>query len=260
MRTGLVSIIMASYNSSEFIGKTIDSIRSQTYENWELLITDDCSTDNSIEVINRYVEEDSRIKLLQLDKNQGAAVARNNSIANASGRYLAFCDSDDLWTIEKLEKQIGFMSKNNVTMTYTSYIISDADNNPIGLVVCHKTISYRQLLRDNKINFSTLVYDTKIVGRMFLPLIKKRHDWAYYLLILKKCSVAYGIIETLAYYPQRNNSLSSGNRAALIKYNLMVYRDVLGYSTVKTWGMFIFVYMPSYIIKKLRNMTTSYTW
>ena len=118
---GLVSIITASFNCSAFIGETIESIQAQTYTNWELLITDDCSTDNSREVINSYADKDPRIRLLRLDKNSGAGIARNNSIREAKGRFIAFCDSDDRWKPEKLERQLAFMTENSYGLTYTSY-------------------------------------------------------------------------------------------------------------------------------------------
>ena len=118
---GLVSIITPSYNSSSFIAETIESILSQTYLNWELLITDDCSTDRSVEIIERYIQRDSRIKLFRLEKNCGAGVCRNRSISEAKGRFIAFCDSDDRWRPEKLEKQLAFMREKDCALSYTSY-------------------------------------------------------------------------------------------------------------------------------------------
>jgi len=122
---GLVSIITPSYNSSSFIAETIESILSQTYLNWELLITDDCSTDRSVEIIERYIQRDSRIKLFRLEKNCGAGVCRNRSISEAKGRFIAFCDSDDRWCPEKLEKQLAFMRGKDCALSYTSYMTCD---------------------------------------------------------------------------------------------------------------------------------------
>ena len=119
----LVSIITPIYNSEKYITETIESIQAQTYTNWELLITDDCSTDQSIDIIKSHQKNDNRIRLFLLDKNQGAGVARNNSIKEANGRYIAFCDSDDLWKQDKLAKQIKFMKENQVSFTYCSYDI-----------------------------------------------------------------------------------------------------------------------------------------
>ena len=120
---GLVSIITPSYNSSSFIAETIESILSQTYLNWELLITDDCSTDRSVEIIERYIQRDSRIKLFRLEKNCGAGVCRNRSISEAKGRFIAFCDSDDRWRPEKLEKQLAFYAREGLCLIL--YLVYD---------------------------------------------------------------------------------------------------------------------------------------
>ena len=125
---GLVSIITPTFNSSKFIGATIESIQNQTYRDWELLITDDGSTDNTVNVINDYQKQDSRIKLFLLKVNSGAGVARNNSIKMACGKYIAFCDSDDLWLPYKLKKQIDFMNNNNLLFTYSSFDIIDEND------------------------------------------------------------------------------------------------------------------------------------
>ena len=125
--TPLVSIITPCYNSAKFIGETIDSIQAQTFKDWELIITDDCSTDNTTEIIERYIAADPRIKLYKLEKNSGGGVARNNSIKAAKGRYIAFCDSDDRWHPWKLAKQLEFMQKNDYAFSYTSYMTCDED-------------------------------------------------------------------------------------------------------------------------------------
>lgn len=130
----LVSIITPSYNSAKFIGKTIDSVISQTYKNWEMIIIDDCSTDSSAEFIKTYEEKDSRIKLVQLKENSGAAVARNIGIQLAQGRFIAFLDSDDSWLPEKLERQIDFMLFNDYSFTYTSYLKVDEGGKVLGIV------------------------------------------------------------------------------------------------------------------------------
>lgn len=135
---GLVSIITPSYDCADFIGETIDSILSQTYTNWELLITDDCSTDKSRDIIREYADNDSRIKLLKLEKNSGAGVARNNSIKEAKGRFIAFCDSDDRWFPDKLEKQLAFMAAKDCQMSHTSYLTCDEVDKITGIVVCRR--------------------------------------------------------------------------------------------------------------------------
>ena len=123
MNKGLVSIIMPSYNTAKYIGESIRSVQNQTYENWELIIIDDCSTDNSEEILKKYSLEDNRICYLKNEKNSGAAVSRNRGLRKAKGKWIAFLDSDDLWDKEKLEKQINFMLKNDYAFTFTDYRI-----------------------------------------------------------------------------------------------------------------------------------------
>ena len=248
---GLVSIITPSFNSSKFITETIEGVLKQTYSNWELLITDDCSTDNSIEIINQYVHQDSRIKLLKLDKNSGAGVCRNKSIEAAKGRYIAFCDSDDVWMPQKLEKQLAFMEKMDCALSYSSYMQMDEDGNESGIVVCNKKITFASLKRDCGIGCLTAIYDTQKVGKMYMSSIRKRQDWGLWLEILAKCKIAYGLKEPLAYYRLRSGSISN-NKINLIKHNINVYRTILKFSLLKSYIFFLFVFMPTYTFKKIK--------
>ncbi|KAA6310586.1 putative teichuronic acid biosynthesis glycosyltransferase TuaG, partial [termite gut metagenome] len=225
----LVSIITPTYNSSQFIKETINSILNQSYTNWELLITDDCSTDNSIEIISQYAQQDSRIKLFCLSENSGAGIARNNSIKYAKGRFIAFCDSDDKWLPEKLEKQVAFMLKHEYALVYSSYFTCTENGKLEGKVLCRPEVSYYDLVKENCIGCLTAMYDTKRLGKIYMPTIRKRQDWALWLITLKQCRYAYGILDPLAIYRLRRNSLSS-NRLNLISYNIKIYRDVLYYS------------------------------
>lgn len=206
---GLVSIITPSYNCENFIACTIEAILKQTYSNWELLITDDCSTDNSIAIIEEYVHKDPRIKLLKLEVNSGAGICRNKSIEAAKGRYIAFCDSDDVWMSQKLEKQLAFMEKKKCALTYSSYMLMNEEGAEKGIVVCRSKLNYHQLKRDNEIGCLTAMYDTEKVGKMYMSSIRKRQDWGLWLEILAKCKVAYGIKEPLAYYRIRKGSISN---------------------------------------------------
>ncbi len=247
---GLVSIITPSYNCSRFIGETISSILSQTYQNWELLITDDYSSDNSREIIQSYADMDSRIRLFCLDRNSGAGIARNNSIRKSKGRYIAFCDSDDRWFPDKLEKQMQFMNENRCGMCYSSYLTCNEEGDTTGIVVCRKKETLSSLKKDDKIGCLTVIYDTEVVGKVFMPSLRKRQDWAMKLKVLQTCKKAYGIKEPLAYYRLRENSISH-NKLSLIKYNIAVYKDVFGWSKIRSFLFFIFAFMPSYFIKRL---------
>lgn len=220
-----VSIITPSYNSAQYIGRTIDSILKQTYENWELLIIDDCSTDQSRAVIQQYVKQDSRIKLLCLEQNSGAAVARNTGIEQATGRFIAFLDSDDTWHPEKLEKQLNFMLKNDYAFTYTQYHQVNENGELVGKLYFPMQTNYHNLLKTCVIGCLTAMYDTHKLGKIFFPLIRKRQDFALWLKILKKVEFAYCVPEDLASYTVRSDSISA-NKFKAAQYNWKLYRDI----------------------------------
>ena len=253
---GLVSIITPSYNSSEFITDTIEGILQQTYPNWELLVTDDCSTDNTAEIVKSYAAKDSRIKLQQLAVNSGAGICRNKSIEAAKGRYIAFCDSDDVWMPQKLEMQLKFMEQKNCALVYSSYMIMDERKNVQGVAVCMNKIDYASMKRDDGIGCLTAMYDTAKVGKMFMSSIRKRQDWGLWLEILAKCGVAYGVKEPLAYYRVRSGSISN-KKMSLVKHNINVYRKILNFSILKAYLYFSFVFVPSYLLKKFRMKLNS---
>lgn len=248
---GLVSIITPSYNSANFIAETIHSIQAQTYQNWELLITDDCSTDNSREIITAFADIDSRIKLFSLSKNSGAGIARNNSIKEAKGRFIAFCDSDDRWYPDKLEKQLAFMNNTSAAMSYTSYMTCGENGNINGIVVCRKRETFCSLTRDDKIGCLTTIYDVEKVGKVYMPNLRKRQDWAMKLNVLSICKEAFGMKEPLAIYRQRDGSLSQ-NKIQLVRYNIAVYHKVLEWSLIKSYSFFFLVFLPNYFLKKYR--------
>lgn len=247
----LISIITPSYNSSEFIAETISSILNQSFTDWELLITDDCSSDDSYELLQSHANKDSRIKVFQLTENGGAGAARNNSIKQASGRYIAFCDSDDQWKPDKLEKQLKFMQDNDCALSYSSYDVIDEDGTSKGFVDCPTEVTYRRMLSNNYIGCLTVMYDTEKLSKMYMPLIRKRQDWALWLDILKKVPKAYGIDERLSIYRDRSNSISS-NKMNLIKYNWMLYHDVEKLGTIRS-AYQIFEFMFFYFLKKVRK-------
>ncbi len=223
---GLVSIIEPSYNSQEFIVQSIDSVLSQTYQNWELIIMDDCSPDNSNEIIEEYLKRDSRIRLIKLEKNSGPAVARNMGIQEAKGHYIAFLDSDDLWAVDKLSKQLVFMQKHQAPLSFTGYYrINEEGDKTIGQIGAPEKIDYKELLKQNTIGCLTAMYDVHRLGKIFMPEIQKRQDFALWLKILKKTPYAYGLDEPLAYYRVRTVSVSS-NRLLASLYNWKMYREI----------------------------------
>ncbi|MGP1620905.1 MAG: glycosyltransferase family 2 protein [Candidatus Cryptobacteroides sp.] len=250
MNNKLVSIITPCYNSAKYIGQMIESVQSQTYTNWELLITDDCSTDNSKEIIDSYIKSDPRIKYFKLNTNSGAGIARNNSIEKAVGRYIAFCDSDDMWRAEKLEKQIRFMQDNNYEFCHCNTLVIDENNNIVGLNKKPKRVSFHSTRIINYIGTSSVIYDTERVGKFYMKPIRKRQDFALWLNILQATKYAYCLEEPLFIYRYTQGSISS-NKCKLLKYHIDVYRQALGYSKLHAYLLFYCVSFPCFVMKKL---------
>lgn len=223
MQQPLISIITPNYNSEKFIAETIESVVSQSYKNWELLIVDDCSTDNSTIIIEEFIEKDKRIQLIKLQQNGGAAITRNKGVSLAKGDYIAFLDSDDRWFVDKLTKQLSFMLDKDIAFSFTSYYSVSEQKTDQKLINVKQTINYKQLLTNNYIGCLTVMYSVKKIGKVYFPNIIKRQDWALWLKITRSNIVAYGIQEPLAWYTRRNYSLSS-KKVNLLKYNWLVYR------------------------------------
>ena len=244
---------MPTYNAGKFLVDSIESVLGQTYNNLELLITDDGSTDNTIDILKDYSERDERVKVMYLKDNVGPAVARNRSIERAEGRYIAVCDCDDRWMPEKLEKQITHMRRKDCALCSSSYLICDENDAVTGINISPKYLTLGMMKRDNKIGCLTAIYDIKRLGHKFyMPAIRKRQDWALFLNILKECQICFCVTDPLAYYRQRDNSVSS-NKFSLIKYNVNVYETVFGYTTLKAYLYFLFRFLPSYSIKVLKR-------
>lgn len=229
----LVSVIMPAYNCDKFIASALDSVSIQTYQNWELIVVDDCSTDNTANVIKNYVDNEARVKYYRLDHNSGAAIARNTAVNIANGRYLAFLDSDDVWEPEKLKKQIGYMKQHDYHFTCTSYRKIDEDGNFLNQVIEAKARSdYFGVLKTCPGN-STVVYDAEALGKFTIPDIKKRNDYVMWLQIIKKAKFLYGISEPLGSHRLRKGSIS-GNKFSLIQYHWKVYREIEHLSYIKS--------------------------
>lgn len=226
MIDNLVSIIMPTYNCAKFIGETLDSVLCQTYTDWEVIIVDDCSTDNTKEIVDGYIEKDSRIKYFCLDVNSGAAVARTKAMELADGEYMAFLDSDDLWVPDKLEKQLNFMNENGHVFSCTAYEQIDEESNPLNRVIkTVKKTSYNRLLLDCPVGNSTVMYNVKKMGKFEVPNIRKRNDDALWLQMLKKEKYIWGMKDILMKYRIRKNSISA-KKMQLIKYHWYLYREI----------------------------------
>ena len=208
MIDGLVSIIMPSWNTERFIAETIQSVIDQFYTNWELLIVDDCSTDHTDDVVASF--KDERIKYFKNEINSGAALTRNRALREAQGEWIAFLDSDDLWTPEKLEKQIKFMKDNGYKLSFTEYEKIDEDSKKIGIYVSGPDkVNKHKMYNYDYIGQLTMMYSAKEFGLIQIKDIKKNNDYAIRLQLFKKPGCcAYLLKENLALYRVRKVSIS----------------------------------------------------
>ncbi|EIQ7476423.1 glycosyltransferase family 2 protein [Vibrio parahaemolyticus] len=223
----LVSVIMPTYNSAGTVVESIQSVLSQTYKNWELIIVDDRSTDNTWQVIQTYADKYDNIRIYQNKENLGAGASRNFAIKKARGRFIAFLDSDDLWTEDKLAEQIPFMLKNNYPLTYTHYSRFNSEEE-LSVVTAPEYTTYKKLMYSNVIGCLTAVYDTQALGKRYMPLIRKRQDMGLWLDILKDTPKAYCLPKALAKY--RMDSGMTANKFSVLSYQWKFYRDVVGLS------------------------------
>lgn len=221
----VVSIIIPSYNAEKYISAAILSVQNQTYSNWEMIIVDDNSKDKTVSIVQNFMDDDTRIHLIQLNKNSGAGIARNKGLDSAAGRYIAFLDSDDMWKPEKLAKQIQFMKKHDLPFTFSFYDCIDEDGKALNKTVQAPTkLTYRQLFFCNFVGNLTGIYDTNFFGKIAISAIRKRQDWMVWLTILKKIKIAQPAPESLALYRVRKDSISA-SKINLVKHNYTVYRQ-----------------------------------
>lgn len=254
MENALVSVIIPIFNSEKYISDTIISVQNQTYQNWEMLLVDDGSTDETQTIITSFLT-DKRIQFYPLEKNSGTGVARNFALAKANGKYISFLDADDLWKSDKLEKQINFLQTHNQPFTFSFYDCIDEQGNSLNRrIEAPRNLSYRQLFFCNYVGNLTGIYDVEYFGKISISNIRKRQDWMHWLTILKKIKTAKPVPESLAFYRIRENSLST-SKTALIQYNFAVYRQFHGFNLVVSMLCMIgfsftqLLIKPSYIKK-----------
>lgn len=228
-----VSVITPTYNAAKYIEETYHSLKSQSFTDWEWVITDDGSGDETPAILRELAKTDSRLRLEIGKGNTGPAVARNRSIERASGRYIAFLDADDQWLPRKLEKQILFMADNEYAFTHTWYRSIDEAGNTRGSVIkAPDKLSYADMLKSNQVGCLTAIYDAQVLGKIKMPLLRKRQDYGLWLALLKKTSHVYCLPENLALYRTGMNSISS-NKVELLKYNWALFRDIEKFSFPK---------------------------
>lgn len=239
----LVSIIMPAYNAECTLAQSVESVLAQTYLNWQLIIVDDCSTDKTASLAEKYVKMDSRITFLKTQSNSGVAKARNRAIQIAEGRFIAFLDSDDIWSPEKLSHQVWFMLENQLPFTYSAYSLFGESKkgytfNP------PSSLTYNELLKTNSIGCLTAIYDTNLLGKRYMTItLDRQHDYALWLSICKEVGTLHGIPYTLAKYRVQQTSLSS-NKLAVSQSHWKVYRFVEGLNLIRS-----IYYQINYMLK-----------
>ena len=236
----LVSIIIPVYNASNYLNVTIKTVLDQTYENWELILIDDASTDKSVEIISKYLSN-KKIKLLRNNRNMGAALTRNKGVLASKGEYLCFLDADDLWDTEKLSKQVSIMKKHNYHFTYTGYVFSNSKCEPVGNIIkAPLKCDYKKYLKTTIIWTSTVMLDMCYFTKkdILMPNIKIGHDGSTWLRLLKKETFAYGIDEPLSRYRRSKGSLSS-NKLECAKAVWRMYYKIEGLSFFKSAYYFL---------------------
>ena len=240
----LVSIIVPSYNSKCFVGDTIRSVLSQSYKNWEMIIVDDCSIDNSVEIIERIIGDNPKIRLIKLENNVGSAQSRNAALEVANGRFIAFLDSDDIWHPDKLEKQVVFMLKRKAPISFTSYELIDENGESKNHII-HSVEKLTQIdyLKNTIIGFSTSMIDTQIVGNSFRMMnIRTRQDASLWITLLGKGFIAQGINEVLMKYRVHSQSISANKvKAAKQVWNLYFNLHGLGFlKSIYCFSFYVF--------------------
>lgn len=221
----LISIVVPVYQVERFIAETIEAVQKQIYENWELILVDDCSKDRSCAIIEEMAAKDSRIRLIRQEMNQGAAKARNCGVRNAKGRYLCFLDSDDLWESDKLSSEISFMQKKQAGFVFTGYEFADESGQALGKIVkVPEQISYSEALKNTTIFTSTVMIDRVQIEDedIFMPDIASE-DTATWWHLLKVYGNAYGLDQNLVKYRRSANTLSS-NKVEAVRRIWQLYR------------------------------------
>jgi len=265
MANKLVSIVMPAFNCRDYIAESVESVIAQTYENWELIIVDDCSSDGTDHIAMQYAMQDERIRVFSMYRNSGPAVVRNKAIEESRGQYIAFLDSDDLWVPTKLEIQIGMMRERKSLFCFASYTPFRVDGLPLPVIRAPETVGYKKMLYGSVIGCLTVIYDASVIGKRYFTegrdeiagtiyarMIKKlgHEDYALWLSILKDCDAGLypgwsvlGINQSLAFYRLRDNSFSSSKWKVAL-YQWVIYRRCEKIGLIRS-----FFYFFSYMIR-----------
>lgn len=234
----IISIIMPTFNSKNFVCQAINSVINQTFQDWDLIIVDDASSDGTADLIRDRYSEEKRITLIALASNQGAAVARNTGIEAAEGRFIAFLDSDDHWEKDKLSIQLDAFKNTDACLVYSHYHLAEENGRAIGMVKAPENITYNDLLLGNPVGCLTAIFDTAKTGKIYMPEIRMRQDWGLWMRLLRDGGHGYGIQQPLATLRIHKKSLSA-NKALAMYYNYQLLRTEGRASPAQAlWGVF----------------------
>ncbi len=227
-----VSIITPCYNSAKFLPETIQSVQNQTFQDWEWIVADDCSKDNSVAILESV--SDDRLKIVKSTENKGAGHARNLALEKASGRFITFLDADDYWEPEFLEEMVGFMKKENAELAYSNYArCNDSLEPQIKDFVADKVVTFENLLRTCRLSLLSSMYDSKRTGKEYFPVGSKREDHVMWLNLLKKIPTGKPYPKTMAKYRMHDASISR-NKQNIVKDQYLVYRNHMNFSVPKS--------------------------
>ena len=239
----LISIIVPVYNAEKFIRETMDCVIAQTYPCWELLLVEDGSRDNSVEIIKTYIRDsgEKRIRLICQPENMGAAKARNRGLQEAKGRYIAYLDADDLWLPEKLEHELAFIREKDAAFVFTGYEFADENGKGTGKIVhVPETLNYRQALSNTTIFTTTVMFDTQKISKELLEMpVIKSEDTALWWKVLRNGYTAFGLDENLVKYRRPGKSLSS-NKLEAVRRIWNLYRKAEGMGVLDSAWHFCF--------------------
>ena len=248
----LISIITPAYNAAEYISDTIESVQKQSYINWEMIIVDDCSQDDTVKIVEEYSRNDNRIVLLKNSTNCGVSATRNNALKIAKGEYVAFLDSDDLWKKDKLDKQLEFMEKNGYVLTYTAYQKVNTVTGELGRVIkVPRKMTYRSIFYNTAIACLTVMVNKEMVGDFEMPMIGHTEDQCTWQMILQKGYNAYGLNENLATYRVGTKSLTANKKNAIVG-QWSTYRDYYKFNILKS-AFYFLLYAINAVIKHGRS-------
>ena len=242
----LVSVIMPVYNSVYTLERAFKSVQNQSYQNWELIIVDDHSTDESWLLMNELCLEEKRARIFQLSTNQGSGITRNKAISEANGRFIAFLDADDEWLEHKLNRQINWMLDENIQFSCTSYV-RKKNGKRHKIILARQKVDRDKLLTNNSVGTLTAVYDTLELGKVYMPEIRRRQDYALWLKIMESTEYVFGMNEVLSIYHTGHTSLSS-NKLPVIIDQWNFFRKYLKFPRAKSALLFL-----SYLINSMRR-------